>query len=648
MGTYPPPVPKPASAGTPKIAIAKTTAAYVNIRTGPGTQYQDIGDLRNLTLVTYYPATQRADGWLWIEQYSVLGWVSTAYVSFEEATGTTTPAPRIPTPYDNKIALWHWRGDSLAENTIDELAQTIQRNAPQVKAIFVKTSDFTPTTGAQWMGYWDTKRNLAIDGPASIDRWVTTLARYGMDFHAWCVPRGMNVETETNLIIQACLRLGVKSMILDVEPYEGFWSGGREGIRPFMTKIRRAIPGTFHIGLTIDPRPNHYETIYPLEWFPFVNSVHPQDYWATFRRTPDDVLDETFSVWGSYGRPLIPALQGDGNADEMRAAQNVATQRHHATSVSWWRTGVIGPAQFAAINQPIVVGTTPATPPPSEQYTDEQILRPGHTGFSIFSHTGQQEVSHFQGTWGWPVYYKATEAQTSKVAVRWAPQLRESGQYEISTFVPARHATTRNARFKLHGIKGAPSELLVTIDQNANRNLWVRLGVFEIDRTVANAGVVFLNDLTGEADRQIAFDAIRWRRVVPPGSTVAGLADGFDAPVGTLEERRATKMWPGGWFDASPFARLYFIGTPSEAYHTGADLNMPRDADAHTPIYSCAHGVVSYAARLPTWGNVIIIKHDPLTVGGTVMYSRYGHVEEIAVRPGQRVTRGQQIAKVGN
>ena len=126
------------------------------------------------------------------------------------------------------------------------------------------------------------------------------------------------------------------------------------------------------------------------------------------------------------------------------------------------------------------------------------------------------------------------------------------------------------------------------------------------------------------------------------------LADGFDAPVGTLEQRRTDKVWPGSWYDASPFGKLYFVGTPSEAYHTGADLNLPRDADAHTPVYSPASGVVIYAARLPVWGNVIIIRHDPLTSGGVVLYSRLAHVEDMIVKVGQRVARGQQVCKVGN
>src|SRR5690606_34610086 len=72
------------------------------------------------------------------------------------------------------------------------------------------------------------------------------------------------------------------------------------------------------------------------------------------------------------------------------------------------------------------------------------------------------------------------------------------------------------------------------------------------------------------------------------------------------------------------------------------------DADRHTPVYACASGVVVFASRLPVWGNVIIIKHDPLYTSRVVMYSRYAHIEDMIVQVGQRVERGQQIARVGN
>jgi murein DD-endopeptidase MepM/ murein hydrolase activator NlpD len=652
MSSFPPPVPKPASAGTGKTAVAKITASFVNLRNGPGTNYRDIGDIRPNSTLVYYPATKTRDNWIWVEQGSASGWVAANFIQFQDVTTPTPPVNTTATPYDNKVGMWHWKGSSLAENTIEDVVRNLKRNAPHVTMLYVKTSDYAPSVGARWMGYWDTKRDLAIDGPQSIDKWVQVLERNGMEFHAWCVPRGLDVNAETDLIIQACLRPGVKSMILDVEPYEGFWSGGREGIRPYMTRIRRALPGSFHIGMTVDPRPHHYNSIFPQEWFPFVNSIHTQSYWATFRRTPENVLAETFQVWGGYGRPVFPILQGDAEVADMRQAHQLSTQKHAAKSVSWWRLGVIGPVEFQAVNQPIKPGTAP--PPVNNQYTDERIVRPTDTDFVKGTYTGREEFQTFDGTWGWKVFYKATEPQTSKVWARWGTVLPVSGRYEVSVFVPARHASTTNARYKIQGVKGSNTEVIVNVDQSRYKNAWVTLGVFEFDKAAVNAGAIFLNDVTGEAGLEIAFDAVRWRRVVninDGGGQVGGVyvADGYESPIGTDTERAGTQVWPGRWFDASPFGKLYFVGTPSEAYHTGADLNLPSDADAHDEVYATASGVIVFAARLPTWGNVIIIKHDPLkTPTGQVLYSRYGHVENMLVKVGDRVKRGQQIAGVGN
>ncbi len=257
----------------------------------------------------------------------------------------------------------------------------------------------------------------------------------------------------------------------------------------------------------------------------------------------------------------------------------------------------------------------------------------------------------FRSTWGWTTKYKATVSNSSQVWARWDPQLVASGWYEVSAFVPARHATTERARFKLHHALGSSTELEIPIRQASYYNLWVPLGVFQFNADDSQAGVVFLNDLTGEAGKEIAFDAIRWRQIVGITPSDKYLADGYDSPVGTAAERRTLDMWPGKWFDATGYARRYRIGTPSEAYHTGSDLNLNDpywDADAHSAVYAAASGTVAFADRVAGWGNIIVIRHDPLVSTGKVMYGRYAHVETVLVKVGDRVVRGQQIAKVGN
>jgi len=651
MASTPSPVPKPSQPGAAKTGLANTKNDYVNIRNGPSTNHRVVGELRDLTLCTYYPATRTGDGWVWVEQNSVGGWVSTTVVTFEDPP----PAPPTgPTPYNGAVAIWHWRGDSVSENTIEDFAKNVRSNAPYVTQIWIKTSDWTESSGARWMGFWDTKRNLAIDGPTSIDRWVQTLARYNLETHLWCVPRGGDLNAETSLIVQACLRPGVKSMILDVEPYSEFWQGGREGIRPFMTRIRSQIPGAFHIGMVVDPRAHHFNTIFPDEWKPFINSIHPMAYWSTMRRTPEDILEETYRVWSSYGKPIIPALQTDAPSSEMAQARSIAIARHKAVGLSWWRAGIIGPVEYAVINRPMSDTTPPAPRPPQIIYGPEQIVRPGTSGYTDFSYTGTRELQEFTNVWGWKAYFTATQPKYSKTAARWTPRFTKAAKYDVSVFVSGRHSTTTNARFKVHGVTGSNTEILVPIDQSLYSNQWVSLGIFDFDPRTINVGTVFLNDLTGEEGLEIGFDAVRWQEVTyvenpgPGGPVPEGYADGYDQPMGTEADRASTTVWGGKWYDASPFGKLYFVGTPSEAYHTGADLNLPKDADAHSGVYAAASGTVTFASRLPIWGNVIIIKHDPMYTNGQVMYARYGHVEDMMVSVGDRVKRGQQIAEVGN
>ena len=657
------PVPKPSNAGEGKPAIAKTSANYVNLRTGPGTNYDDIGDILNNTIVLYYPESQTSSGWVWLEQYgSAAGWVATSVIEFASVDESGVDA--TPTPYDGNSGIWFWKGEVIPETTIAQYAENMKRLAPNLKGIWVKVGD-----GSSWQGQFDRGGGeMAVNGPADVDRWVSVLSQYGLEFHAWCVLKGVDIDGEGEIITQTCLRNGVKSMILDVEPYEHYWEAGREPIRPLMTRVRQAVGGDFHIGLGVDPRQWHYSSIFPDEWFPFVNSVHMMCYWKTFRRAPVDVLEEAYRVWGGYGRPLIPILQGDAAVEDQREAHAIATQRFRAKALSWWRYGVID--RWDAVNTPIDLGSsTPTDPteqaPPGTQYGAEQIIFPGRSGHRKGTYTGQEEFIPFDNTFGWESFYTSTEPTTSKVWSEWKTDLTVSGVYQISVFVPARHASSKKARYKIHGIKGTTTEVIVDINQSIHSNEWVSLGVFDLVKGAPNAGKVFLNDVTGESGREIAFDAVRLRQIVqleeepkedPPSGAIPEIingvyvADGYDSPVGSVAERKDDRLWPPGWADASPFGRLYFVGTAREAYHTGADLNWGRPyEDKGMPIYAVASGVVVSASRLRVWGNVIVIRHDPLkSPTGKVIYARYAHVQNIKVSAGQRVKRGDLIAEISD
>ena len=96
----------------------------------------------------------------------------------------------------------------------------------------------------------------------------------------------------------------------------------------------------------------------------------------------------------------------------------------------------------------------------------------------------------------------------------------------------------------------------------------------------------------------------------------------------------------------SSFRRRRSPFTRELDFHSGLDLAAPTG----TPVHATADGVVVFAGQLPAgrspvwwrFGNLAIVRHGDLFV--TV----YGHCEEIRVKAGQTVRRGDVVATVGN
>ena len=551
----------------------------------------------------------------------------------------------MATPYDGKIGLWHVSGGWVPEATIEQLAANVKTNCPGADAIFVKTSN-----DSRWQGQIDTKTAFKVNGPADITRWVNALSAVGLEFHAWAVITGANVAAETARIVEVCKVPGVKSMILDVEPHGGYWTGTAATVTQLMTGVRNQLGAGFHIGMSVDPRKAYYSAISPDAWKPFINSIHPQDYWALMARTPQDVLSETYTVWGGYGLPIIPVLQAwDVTADSIKVAQDIARSKRGAPGVSYFRLGVIGATQFQAINQE-VVSTEVGPDNIKRTYGSSQVIAPGTPGYMDGTQTGQPSSALFKqmtAPTGQIAKYKSAATTSDSVWAQWNPTLPGAGLYEVSVYVPGRHASTTKAQYHIHGITGIGSELLVGLNQNLYYDVWVPLVVYDFSGA-AGSGQVNLTDLTGEVGKEIAFTAMRWRKVVMQEQVVVGAGVGFDPPIGTAAERVGSQVWPGQWFDATGYASFYT--TVGAAYHTGSDLNLPSNVDKDMPVYAAAGGIVTFSgltSTSSTWGQIIVIRHDPLA-DGKVVWSRYAHIENRIVKAGDRVERGQQIAQIGN
>jgi hypothetical protein len=72
--------------------------------------------------------------------------------------------------------------------------------------------------------------------------------------------------------------------------------------------------------------------------------------------------------------------------------------------------------------------------------------------------------------------------------------------------------------------------------------------------------------------------------------------------------------------------------------HSGVDITAPRG----TPVYATGNGIVSRKATPSGYGITILLDH------GFSYETLYAHLSKSAVKPGQRVKRGQLIGYVGN
>jgi len=183
----------------------------------------------------------------------------------------------------------------------------------------------------------------------------------GIDLIPWCVPKGLLPEPEASVAIKV---LDVtKALILDVEPYQWFWTGPFSNLHPYMQAIRRAHPDAW-IGLSFDPRygqygphyVNKYADIHFEEWLPYVDALLPQDYWETFGVDAHWEIEHTNAKLEQYNKEIIHVIPGHADPVDFANAVRVILARDNRFSI--WRRGT-----FAQANADIVASIDePGTP----------------------------------------------------------------------------------------------------------------------------------------------------------------------------------------------------------------------------------------------------------------------------------------------
>jgi murein DD-endopeptidase MepM/ murein hydrolase activator NlpD len=101
---------------------------------------------------------------------------------------------------------------------------------------------------------------------------------------------------------------------------------------------------------------------------------------------------------------------------------------------------------------------------------------------------------------------------------------------------------------------------------------------------------------------------------------------------------RTPSIWPVRGYLSSGYGHRRDPFTGQRDFHPGIDISAPRG----TKVLAPADGVVLAVGRRGAYGKAIIIDHGHDTI------TRYGHLENYNVRPGQRVRRGDVIGFVGS
>lgn len=110
-----------------------------------------------------------------------------------------------------------------------------------------------------------------------------------------------------------------------------------------------------------------------------------------------------------------------------------------------------------------------------------------------------------------------------------------------------------------------------------------------------------------------------------------------------LAGRLQKEIKPSGWpisvgYITSPFGTRTDPFTGMRAYHPGIDFSAAEGSE----VLAVASGIVTEAGEHVGYGNLVEINH------GNGYVTRYGHNEQILVKAGDRIKKGQAIALLGS
>lgn len=177
------------------------------------------------------------------------------------------------------------------------------------------------------------------------------------------------------------------------------------------------------------------------------------------------------------------------------------------------------------------------------------------------------------------------------------------------------------------------------------QELQARVAEFET-RTRELAIVAGVEDLAGDAGvgGELALESDRYPATAL--DTLEKRSDGIDGALDAVSERLAEQLaWIASAPTLSPVHGVITSGygyredpiTGRRAFHAAIDIG----SSSGNSVLAPGDGVVVHAGRLGQLGNAVVLSH------GFGVTTRYGHLQEVDVTPGQRVARGALLGRVG-
>lgn len=119
--------------------------------------------------------------------------------------------------------------------------------------------------------------------------------------------------------------------------------------------------------------------------------------------------------------------------------------------------------------------------------------------------------------------------------------------------------------------------------------------------------------------------------------------EGFESLLKYLDDQRnllasTPAISPVDGWVTSRFGYRTSPFTGKREFHNGLDIAALKKS----PIIATADGVVTFVGLKGMLGKVIVLDH------GHGILTRYGHIDKASKKPGEKITRGEEIALVGN